>query len=79
VTEAGLGEGADKVAQGVVDAARQAQGEALVKMKAICLSLVFLKGESFSLFSSQPRQILLSASTSSPPASGSMATTNSLA
>ena len=30
-----LGEGADKVAQGVVDAAKQAQGEALVKMKAI--------------------------------------------
>ena len=30
-----MGEGADKVAQGVVDAAKQAQGEALVKMKAI--------------------------------------------
>ena len=35
VTDAALGEGADKVAQGVVDAAKQAQGEALVKMKAI--------------------------------------------
>ena len=35
VTDAALGEGADKVAQGVVDAAKQAQGEALVKMKAV--------------------------------------------
>jgi hypothetical protein len=35
VTEAALGEGADQVAQGVVDAAKQAQAEALVKMKTI--------------------------------------------
>ena len=35
VTDGALAEGADKVAQGVVDAAKQAQGEALVKMKAI--------------------------------------------
>jgi len=45
-----LGEGADKVAQDVVDAAKQAHGEALVKMKAISLPLVFLKGVSFSVF-----------------------------
>ena len=35
VTEAALGEGADKVAQGVVDTVKQVQGEVLVKMKAI--------------------------------------------
>ena len=35
VTEAALSEGPEKVSQAVVDAAKQAQGEALVKMKTI--------------------------------------------